>query len=49
VLEAADDLGLPHDLDQLVALAGSQDLSSLSAALVHVSLDRDLRAAVLDA
>lgn len=48
VLDSANDLGLPHDVDELVSLAGRKDLSSLSAALVHVSLDRRLRAVVVD-
>jgi hypothetical protein len=47
VLTAAHDLGLPHVVDDLTDLAGTRDLSSLGAALVHVSLDRSLRAAVL--
>lgn len=45
---AAAELELPHDVHELVALAGRSDLSSLSAALVHVSLDGRLRASVLD-
>jgi hypothetical protein len=49
VLTAADDLGLPHTVGQLVRLAGTQDLSSLGAALVHVSLDRSLREVVVQA
>lgn len=48
VLTAAHDLGLPADPAELVALAGTQDLSALGAAVVHVSLDRGLREAVLD-
>jgi endonuclease III len=48
VLTAAHQLGLPATVDALVDLGGSQDLSSLSAALVHVCLDRGLREAVLE-
>jgi hypothetical protein len=48
VLTAAHDLGLPHSTDALVRLAGTTDLSSLAAALVHVSLDRRLRQVVED-
>jgi len=49
VLTAAHDLGLPHTVDQLVRLAGTQDLSSMGAALVHVSLDSSLREVVVQA
>jgi hypothetical protein len=48
VLAAADELGLPNTVDGLARLAGSKDLSSLSAAVVHVRLDRGLRQSVLD-
>jgi endonuclease III len=48
VLTAAAELGLPGTARGLVRLAGTDDLSSLAAALVHVSLDRRLRQAVLD-
>jgi endonuclease III len=47
VITAAHELGLPHTLPELVRLAGSKDLASMSAALVHVSLDRRTRQAVL--
>lgn len=47
VLTAAHEAGLPHTVNELVQLAGTKDLASLGAALVHVSLDRGLRAAVL--
>lgn len=48
VLTAAHELGLPATVNDLVALNGAQDLSGLGAALVHVSIDRRLRAMVLD-
>jgi endonuclease III len=48
VLTAADELGLPGTARGLVRLAGTDDLSCLAAALVHVSLDRRLREAVLN-
>jgi endonuclease III len=47
VIAAAHDLGLPQTMPGLVRLAGGTELASLSAALVHVSLDRGTREAVL--
>jgi hypothetical protein len=48
VLTAARELGLPGTVNGLVSLNGTRDLSGLGAALVHVSLDRRLRAQVLE-
>ena len=48
VLAAADELGLPNTVGGLARLAGTNDLSSLSAAVVHVRLDRGLRQSVLE-
>jgi hypothetical protein len=47
VITAANELGLPHTIPELVRLAGTKDLAAMSAALVHVSLDRRTREAVL--
>jgi endonuclease III len=47
VITAAQELGLPHTMPALVRLAGTKDLASISAALVHVSLDRRTREEVL--
>jgi endonuclease III len=47
VLAAAAELGLPDTVGALVRVAGTKDLSAISAALVHVSLDRRLRESVL--
>ena len=47
VLTAADELGLPATVSELVALTGTQDLSRFGAALAHVSVDRRLRVTVL--
>lgn len=41
-LDAAAELGLPHDADKLAALTG-RVIAPLSAALVRVSLDDDVR------
>lgn len=45
-IEAAKQLGLPTDADELAQLAGS-DCARLAAALVRVSLDDDLREKLL--
>jgi len=47
VIAAAHDLELPQTTAALVRLAGTKDLAPISAALVHVSLDRRTREAVL--
>jgi endonuclease III len=47
VIAAAQELGLPQSVPELVRLAGTKDLAAMSAALVHVSLDRRTREAVL--
>jgi len=43
VQAAAEKFGLPTDARRLAELAGTADLSRLSAALMHASLDRRLR------
>ncbi|MPY80464.1 MAG: endonuclease [Actinophytocola sp.] len=47
--KGAERLGLPTEPGKLVKLAGTDDLSTLTAALVRVSLDRTLADKVVDA
>jgi endonuclease III len=43
VLDDARSLGLPHSPSGLAEAAGTTDLSTLTAAVVHISRDKDLR------
>ncbi|MPY98226.1 MAG: endonuclease [Actinophytocola sp.] len=47
--KGAERLGLPTEPDKLVTLAGTDDLSTVTAALVRVSLDRKLADKVIEA
>lgn len=47
--KGAEQLGLPTEPGKLVKLAGTDDLSTLTAALVRVSLDRKLAGKVIEA
>lgn len=47
VLRGADELNLPHDPSTLIELSGSREVAPLAAALVRVTIDSELRDAVL--